>query len=139
MELGGAKPVECDRLVVSGAPGSASLGGTLRVTLIDEYVPADGAQFTLLTASSIGGTFDVVELPDNGQTWSLAYSPTSVVVSVKGDLCPADVSGDGMVNITDLLAVIAAWGQPGGPADVNGDGVVNISDLLAVIAAWGTC
>ena len=23
------------------------------------------------------------------------------------------------------------------PEDVNGDGVVNVSDLLAVIAAWG--
>jgi plastocyanin len=27
----------------------------------------------------------------------------------------------------------------GFPADVNGDGVVNITDLLGVIAAWGAC
>ena len=62
-------------------------------------------------------------------------------------LCPADISpsitGDGMVNIQDLLAVVAAWGQSGPPgtipADVNDDGVVNILDLLAVVAAWGAC
>jgi hypothetical protein len=56
--------------------------------------------------------------------------------------CPADIAppgGDGTVNITDLLAVIAQWGQPGGPADVNGDNIVNIADLLAVIAGWGAC
>lgn len=54
--------------------------------------------------------------------------------------CPADVSGDGVVNVTDLLAVINAWGTCAGcPADINSDGVVNVSDLLAVINAWGPC
>jgi hypothetical protein len=54
---------------------------------------------------------------------------------------PGDVNCDGHVNITDLLAVIASWGQTGPPgtiaADVNADGVVNIADLLFVIANWG--
>jgi hypothetical protein len=50
-----------------------------------------------------------------------------------------DVSGDGVVNIDDLLAVIGAWGQCAGfcPADVDGNGVVNIDDLLMVINNWG--
>ncbi len=58
---------------------------------------------------------------------------------------PGDVNGDGVVNITDLLAVIAAWGvcpvPANCPADVApigaGDGVVNITDLLTVISHWG--
>ncbi|MCI0363459.1 MAG: dockerin type I domain-containing protein [Phycisphaerales bacterium] len=62
--------------------------------------------------------------------------------------CLADVapppSGDGVVNIIDLLAVISAWGACSPPpapclADINGDGVVNVADLLAVISAWGPC
>ena len=53
--------------------------------------------------------------------------------------CPEDVNGDGTVDVLDLLAVIAAWGNPGGPEDVNGDGVVDVLDLLAVISAWGPC
>ncbi len=54
--------------------------------------------------------------------------------------CPADINGDGNVNVTDLLAVIGAWGAcPGCPADINGDDVVNVTDLLAVIGAWGPC
>lgn len=54
--------------------------------------------------------------------------------------CPADIDGNGIVNIADLLAVISNWGSgPGNPADVNGDGFVNITDLLGVISDWGNC
>jgi hypothetical protein len=53
-----------------------------------------------------------------------------------------DVNADGVVNIDDLLAVIAAWGDCPKPpvqcaADMNGDDSVNIDDLLLVIANWG--
>ncbi|MCI0362910.1 MAG: hypothetical protein L0Y44_00270 [Phycisphaerales bacterium] len=66
--------------------------------------------------------------------------------------CNADISplgGDGVVNISDLLTVIATWAQNGNPngprpqGDVaplpNGDCLVNIQDLLGVIGGWGTC
>ncbi|MHC4414708.1 MAG: M28 family peptidase [Planctomycetota bacterium] len=53
--------------------------------------------------------------------------------------CPADIDGDGTVGVRDLLALLAAWGEPGGPADVNGDGIVDLRDLLALLAAWGPC
>jgi choice-of-anchor B domain-containing protein len=57
-----------------------------------------------------------------------------------------DVNCDNVVNVSDLLAVISAWGQCPAPpascnADVapapNGDGQVNVSDLLMVISNWG--
>ena len=53
--------------------------------------------------------------------------------------CVEDINGDGVVNVLDLLEVLAAWGNAGGPADVNGDGIVDVLDLLAVLAAWGPC
>jgi hypothetical protein len=56
------------------------------------------------------------------------------------DACTGDVNGDGMVDVTDILAVIGAWGSTnGGPEDVNGDGIVNVDDLLSIVAAWGNC
>lgn len=54
-----------------------------------------------------------------------------------------DVNGNGVVNVSDLLAVINAWGSCPSPcpptctADMNDDCVVNVSDLLAVINNWG--
>jgi V8-like Glu-specific endopeptidase len=61
--------------------------------------------------------------------------------------CPADIvpgSGNGVVNIDDLLTVINGWGAcpPVCPADVHppgGNGMVNIDDLLRVINSWGPC
>lgn len=65
------------------------------------------------------------------------------------ETCPADIappSGNNIVNVDDLLAVIGAWGpcaDPGQcPADifpVGGDQLVNVDDLLAMIGAWGPC
>ena len=42
----------------------------------------------------------------------------------------ADVNGDGIVNILDLVAVANAFGEA--EPDLNGDGVVNIQDLVIV-------
>lgn len=51
---------------------------------------------------------------------------------------PGDVTGDALVNVADLLAVLNAWGQCAAPCapDVNGDGFVNVLDLLTVIQNW---
>ena len=49
-----------------------------------------------------------------------------------------DVNRDGEVNILDLVAVAAKFGQKdGGNADVNGDGAVDIRDLVLVAGAFG--
>ena len=45
---------------------------------------------------------------------------------------PADVNGDGVVNIFDLTLVAQAFGKDGLEGDVNGDGVVNVFDLVFV-------
>ncbi|MDE0042219.1 MAG: dockerin type I repeat-containing protein, partial [Candidatus Poribacteria bacterium] len=50
---------------------------------------------------------------------------------------PADVDGDGVVNILDLVVVAQAIGTGDGQGDVNGDGVVNVFDLVQVAGAIG--
>ncbi len=57
---------------------------------------------------------------------------------------PADIDGDGAVQILDLLALLGAWGDcpvaidPAGgcPADLDGDGMVGILDLLILLGNW---
>ena len=45
---------------------------------------------------------------------------------------PADVNGDGMINILDLVLVAQGLGTDDSTTDVNGDGVVNVFDLVFV-------
>jgi hypothetical protein len=57
-----------------------------------------------------------------------------------GPLCPADFTGDGLVNVFDLLQLLGAWGDcPGCAEDLTGDDVVNVFDLLGLLAVWGPC
>lgn len=56
------------------------------------------------------------------------------------DPCPADLTGDGSVDVLDLLDVLSAWGAcEDCPGDLTGDGQVDVLDLLEVLGAWGAC
>jgi hypothetical protein len=69
--------------------------------------------------------------------WNNDYMITIVIPP-----CDGDINGDGVVNVNDMLMIIAFWGpaSPAFPAaDVDHNGAVNVSDLLAVIANWGAC
>ena len=52
---------------------------------------------------------------------------------------PADVDGDGVVNIFDLVSVGAQFGKRGKnlAADVNRDGIVDVRDLVLVAGMFG--
>jgi hypothetical protein len=53
----------------------------------------------------------------------------------------ADVTGDGIVNVLDLIELLLCFGQPATPpcdvTDVNGDGTVNVLDLIALLLLFG--
>ena len=92
------------------------------------------------------GDFYEFTVPDDGTTEIPFFCAphcnngmTGVIMIDLPLVCPADTNSDGMVNVTDILAVVGAWGENGGPADVNGDGVVDVTDLLTVVNAWGAC
>ena len=49
-----------------------------------------------------------------------------------------DLNGDLVVNTTDVLILLSAWGPCNGlcPADLNKDTVVNTTDLLIMLSKW---
>jgi hypothetical protein len=96
--------------------------------------PNDG----FFTPASYRGAFSA------SSNWLCGWTAASAFGFIAGGSCnapcAADTNGDSNVNVTDLLAVIGAWGACAGcPADTNNDGQVNVTDLLAVIGAWGAC
>ena len=56
--------------------------------------------------------------------------------------CAADLTGDGLVSVKDMLILIATWGPcDDSPcvADIDRSGVIDTNDLLIVLASWGLC
>lgn len=53
----------------------------------------------------------------------------------------ADIDGNGLIDVDDLVAIILSWGScPGAgtvcPADLNGDGEVNVVDYMLLLISW---
>ena len=79
----------------------------------------------------------------------LAFSPNGQILAGRGPspddislwrLLTVDVTGNGQVNVNDLVEVASNYGKTVGAganrkADVNNDGKVDVDDILAVIAA----
>ena len=101
------------------------------VPLIVDYGDTDGDSFEdliMISDSSAG-------LRGEGGSYDLNISPNTLT-----DRCVGDLDFNGEVNVLDLIAVIAAWGNTGDtPEDLNGDGEVTVLDMLDLIAAWGSC
>ena len=59
--------------------------------------------------------------------------------------CPADITGDDVVNIDDIFAVLGLWGDCADPCppycvgDITEDCTVNIDDVFAILGQWGDC
>ena len=86
------------------------------------------------------GKAQVVALPEEVQSAANGLVDTEhAVLNIDGDIFlkvktdnPADLNGDGIVNILDLMLVAQAMGTDKPEADVNGDSVVNVFDLVFV-------
>ena len=84
---------------------------------------------------SNSGTPTTVNFPDD-QDWFVEYHDSGMVIGVE-DTCPPDLNKDGVVDVVDILALMAAWLTQEG--DINDDGVTDVLDLLEIIGAWGAC
>ena len=63
--------------------GSASLGGTLSAALVNGFTPTIGQTFTILTASSISGTFTNSTIAINSsEHFAISYTSTGVILTV---------------------------------------------------------
>ena len=69
----------------------------------------------------------------NDQGWQTYVGSATIT-------CIEDINADGVVNVTDLLSLISAWGTGGDGAEIASPyDIVNISDLLGVVGVFGSC
>lgn len=106
---------------------------------IDESGGLDSGQIYISFLNGVSEALLSAALDDNidGLTsWShpLAYASSTSL----GPQCPGDVTGDNIVDLADLNAVLGNFGQGGPAGDANGDGVVDLMDLNLVLGNFGT-
>ena len=90
------------------------------------------------------GEAQVVTLPEEVQAVASGLVNTEhALPNLDGEMylrikpeSPADVNGDGVVNIFDLTIVAQAIGTDDRQGDVNGDGLINVFDLVVVANAF---
>jgi len=138
-EIAGTGLNQFDRLVVFGI---ALLDGTLEIDF-DNFTPAPGDAFSIISAINVFGTFDQLDVSDLPQGLSLevVYQPTFVQVVVVQTL-PGDCDGDGDVDLADHAELDACLGGPDvglgpdcGCFDFDFDGDVDLADFAGFQAS----
>ncbi len=130
IELAGTTPdTQHDVLAVTG---TVSLGGTLRVFLLDGFIPAPQDVFTVITGASVSGDFASVIAPA-GLEVIVERTATSVRLRVT---CPADFNHDRAVDFFDYLDFVVEFAGATPLADFNEDAVVDFFDYLDFVSAF---
>ena len=120
----------------------------MRVTEIDETGVLNDVQFAVsgITSDTVAYLYDETRDPltvTSDGTQGIFYddfAPNDVhIYRIPKYAGPCyDLTGDGRINIFDLVFVAIRLGNgEGDPADVTGDDGVNIQDLQAVAALFG--
>ncbi|MCI0366697.1 MAG: hypothetical protein L0219_22770 [Phycisphaerales bacterium] len=120
----------------SGVNWLSDAGGCYSGPGCDGSGPYVGLRFTDESGAHYGWTL--------GPLGPYAYETAveTPIAAGAGVAVAGDVSGDGTVDVTDLLLLIVAWGECPWccPADLapapEGDGFVDVDDLLMVISNW---
>ncbi len=105
---------------------------TVRLTGLDDILDTPQGQFI------VQGFVSHPDINEAGQVSFIATltdgSRAAFVATPVLPDCPADLNGDGEVDVFDLLAYLDDWFA--GDADLNGDDVTDVFDLLAYLDGW---
>lgn len=107
-------------------------------SLVWSSVDGGGTMFTTAGEFELSGT---IGQPDAGAMGQDGFGLNSGFWSVvaPGVTCPADITGDGQIDMSDLALLISDFGCPGPDcaADIDGDGDSDLTDLSELLAQFG--
>ncbi len=122
----------------------------LRMSSVTHSVNMGQRYLRLATLSSTGGTISV-PAPANANLAPPGYYmlfvvdddgvPSEASIMRLAPFCPGDINLDGMVDLSDLAALLSNFGLTAGAGlaegDLDGDGDVDLSDLATLLANFG--
>jgi photosystem II stability/assembly factor-like uncharacterized protein len=91
--------------------------------------------------NQFAGALTAISVVSAERIWALGARGSIFASDESDPHVPADLNGDGTVNVLDLLLLLDAWGACNDcddcPADLNGDCSVSVLDLLMLLDDWG--
>jgi hypothetical protein len=128
-EIGGAVAGQFDVLAVSG---TAALGGTLNVSLINSFSPSACTEWQIMTFSSSTGSFATVNFPSPASDWRIEYNSNNITVVYGGNSVKqfAATSNDLWTNHDNWSNCVAPSGTVTGQVSIFSNGTLD--DHIAI-------
>lgn len=131
---------EADPLFVQVSFNDGASWGTVRAISSTNSSWQTFTDTVVSTSTSFRVRFSANDTPNNSTfECALAYLKVSGGICESAPPCPADFTGDGLVDAADLASLLGAWGNAGGPQDLDNDGTVAGGDLAVLLGSWGAC
>ena len=138
MELGGTTAgTQYDQLTVTG---TATMAGTLNVSLIDGFIPQVGDSFSILPYGTRSGGFSTLNVPEEYR-WGFQYAYSGVILTVlEGGSISGSVTCDSTNTVfVDLWANDYTAPPPYDTVQIDcneGYGFTNLPDGTYFVGAW---
>ncbi len=132
-----------DEIFVFPGLGQLELAGTLEIEFDPGFVPVAGNSWRIVNGelgTEITGTFETTVLPPmpDGLEMIPVYNTDGLylVVQEGAEPCPADLTGDGVLNFFDVSAFLNAYNAMDPIADFDNNGVFNFFDVSGFLNAF---
>lgn len=121
---------------VNGADsGSAYIFGASSLEQLYKLVPSDGDSGNLF-GRSVAVSNRTIGVGSIGEGVFGPQSGTAQIFTVPADICPADLTGDRVLDFFDISAFLISYSQFEAEADLNGDGIFDFFDVSAFLVAF---
>lgn len=124
------------------ASGTISFAGGV---LPPGYSGSDGTVFTMWFKARRSGMTRIgvtdarlLAYDGLGTEIPLQVKPLDLLIAERGARLVGDLDGDGAVDFSDLLKVVAKWGKEDAQADLDGDGSIDVGDLRILLLHWSS-
>ncbi len=106
------------------------------LSTIEGSVSVDGGTVTVMSTLPLDATTPLMDDMGN-QLGTLTVSGTATIVaSGSAPSCPADLTGDGVLDFFDVSAFLGAYSSMDPTADFDGNGVFDFFDVSAFLGAF---